>query len=234
MTNSMHITKRPLLFSALLCGLLLDPVRAAAQIWASKADAIERLAPLLDLKPGSTVAEIGAGNGSVALAAAGKVGPAGHVYATEIDPAALEKIRNRVSESGLANLTVVNSSSDDTRLPVGCCDAIYMIGVYHHFTAPMETDASIYRALRPGGRLAVVDFFPAFLLKPWTPKGVPENRGGHGIPPPVLEDELTRSGLKLVQVYDPWGSSWFLHNYCAVFIKPGAVANRDSAGARAP
>ena len=229
-----RLVKGSMLLSFLLCGCgLLDPVPASAQLWGSKASEIEKLAPLLDLKPGSTVAEIGAGNGAVAIAAAEKVGPSGHVYATEIDPAELLKIRDKVSVSGLGDVTVIESSSDETRLPDDCCDAIYMIGVYHHFTEPLKTDASIFRALRPGGKLVVVDFRPALLLKPWTPKGVPANRGGHGIPEDILEDELARSGFKLVQIYDPWGNSWFLHNYCAVFTKPGSV-DRDTIGSGTP
>jgi ubiquinone/menaquinone biosynthesis C-methylase UbiE len=213
--------------------IFLDPIPVGAQIWGSKASEIEKLAPLLDLKPGSTVAEIGAGNGSVAIAAAEKDGPGRHVYATEIDPVLLQKIRDKVSVAGLGNVTVVQSSSDDTGLPAGCCDAVYMIGVYHHFTEPLKTDASIYRALRPGGKLVIVDFHPSLLLKPWAPEGVPANRGGHGIPPEILEDELTRSGFKVAQIYDRWGSSWFLHNYCVVFTKPSAV-DRDAITSPAP
>ena len=233
-TTSARLAKKSLLLSLLLCGCgLLTPVPAAAQLWGSKASEIDNLAPLLDLRPGSAVAEIGAGNGSVALAAAEKVGPSGHVYATEIDPAQLQKIRDKVSESGLGNVAVVESSSDDTRLPADCCDAIYMIGVYHHFTEPLKTDASIFRALRPGGRLVIVDFRPALMLSPWTPEGVPANRGGHGIPEDILEAELTRSGFKVAQTYDPWGNSWFLSNYCVVFTKP-ASADRDAIGSRSP
>lgn len=225
---------RSLFILTLLSGWgLLDPFRAAAQFWGSKASEIERLEPLMDLKPGSTVAEIGAGNGAVALAAAEKVGPSGHVYATEIDPVQLQRIRDKVSTSSVSNVTVVETTPDDTRLPPACCDAIYMIGVYHHFTEPLKTDASIFRALRPGGKLVIVDFRPSLWLKPWTPKGVPANRGGHGIPPNILQDELTGAGFTLAQTYDPWGNSWFLRNYCVVFTKPGA-AGGDPIGSRAP
>ena len=211
---------RPLLLLA--CAALFIPSPAWAQFWATKGSAIEKIAPLLGLKPGSTVAEIGAGNGAVAIAAARKVGPAGHVYATEIDPRRLRQIRDAVSRAGLHNVTVVRSVPGDTRLPARCCDSAYMIGVYHHFTEPFQTDGSIFRALKPGGRLVVIDFRPALLLKPWTPKGIPTNRGGHGIPPRILEDELTRSGFRIKHVYEHWGSSWFLSNYCVVLMKPVA------------
>src|SRR5258708_3096832 len=112
-TKSARLAKKSLLLSLLLsASWLLTPFPPPAQLWGSKASEIDNLAPLLDLKPGSAVAEIGAGNGSVALAAAEKVGPSGHVYATEIDPAQLQKIRDKVSESGLGNVAVVESSSD--------------------------------------------------------------------------------------------------------------------------
>jgi SAM-dependent methyltransferase len=95
-----------------------------------------------------------------------------------------------------------------------------MVGVYHHFTDPIPSDASIFRALRPGGRLVINDFRPSWWLKPWTPRGIPSNRGGHGIPEHILEDEVTGAGFRIVHAYDHWGDSWFLSNYCVVFEKP--------------
>jgi len=104
-----------------------SPVRAHA--WTSGTDCPEladRIATLLDVKPGATVAEIGAGHGYMAVRMAEKVGPAGHVYATEIDPDELVEIPRRAADAGLANLTVVTASDTDTGLAPGCCDAIYM------------------------------------------------------------------------------------------------------------
>lgn len=231
MTISTLLT-RSLLILVLLSGWdLLQPVRAAAQFWGSTGEEIEKLAPLMDLKPGSTVAEVGAGNGAVAIIAAGKVGPTGHVYATEIDPVELQRIRDKAAKADLHNVTVVESAPDDTKLPPACCDAIYMIGVYHHFTMALEIDTSMFRALKPGGKLVVVDFRPSLWLKPWTPKGIPANRGGHGIPPKILESELEDAGFKIAKVIDPWGNSWFLSNYCVVFTKPG---ENDAIGSRTP
>ena len=195
-------------------------LQGCSRVCGSKASEMDNLAPLLELRPGSTIAEIGAGSGAVAVAAAQRVGPSGHVYATEIDRSRLSQIRAAAEAAGLSNLTVVESTASDTRLPAGCCEGIYMIGVYHHFTEPFASDASIFRALRNGGRLVVVDFRPSLLLKPWTPEGVPANRGGHGIPPSILEDELTRSGFQISRAIEPWGSSWLLSNYCLVFTKP--------------
>jgi ubiquinone/menaquinone biosynthesis C-methylase UbiE len=220
MTSPVTIIAGPMAASSLLAAGLVALCPVAAFAWGSRAAEIEKIAPLLALRPGSVVAEIGAGNGAVSVAAAEKVGPTGHVYSTEIDSKALARIRKAVARAGLQNVTVVQARTDDTGLPAACCDAIYMIGVYHHITDPVATDASIFRALRPGGKLVIVDFRPTLWLRLFTPKGIPANRGGHGIPEKILEDEVTRAGFQIERKFDHWGNSWFLSNYCVVFRKP--------------
>ena len=92
-----------------------------------------------------------------------------------------------------------------------------MRAVYHHLTQPAEIDASIFQALKPGGRLAVIDFPPQKLLSVFFPvKGVPSNRGGHGIPQKVLIDELTAAGFQVVSVPKGWPGA----GYCVVFRRP--------------
>ena len=199
---------------------IADLLPATVFAWGSKASELDKLAPLMSLKPGSTVAEIGAGTGAVSIAAARQVGPSGHVYCNEIDPSNLRKIRAAVAKAELKNVTVIEAKEEDTGLPAGCCDAVFMIGVYHHITQPLPTDASILRALKPGGRLLIVDFRPTLWLWLFTPKGIPANRGGHGIPEEVLEGELSQSGFERVETFDRWGNSWFLSNYCVVYRKP--------------
>ena len=60
------------------------------------------------------------------------------------------------------------------------CD-LHARGAYHHLTDPKDIDASLYRALKPSGELAILDFRATWLLAPWTPRGIPANRGGHGV-----------------------------------------------------
>ncbi|MGH7779597.1 MAG: class I SAM-dependent methyltransferase [Candidatus Binataceae bacterium] len=215
-----------LVLAALVVAFFASP--ASAAFWSSNAAQLDKLAPLIELKSGSIVAEIGAGNGAVTIAAAERVGPTGHVFSTEIGSEAVDEIKNAAAKAGLANVTVVQATASDTGLPVACCDAVFMIGVYHHFTDPIPTDASIFRALRPGGRLVIQDFRPAWWLKPWTPKGIPSNRGGHGIPEPILEGEVTGAGFRIVHAYDHWGDSWMLNNYCVVFQKPADASSAAS------
>jgi SAM-dependent methyltransferase len=84
------------------------------------------------------------------------VGRSGWVYATEVDPGKLARLR-KVAGHHL-NFRVVGGPEVDLGLPETCCDSIVLRGVYHHVTKPLEIDASLRRSLKPGGRLAVIDF----------------------------------------------------------------------------
>ena len=175
-----------------------------------------RLFSVTELGWGMNVAEIGAGKGELSLLAARRVGPSGHVWSTEIDGARVKEIRRRAEKEGFKNVTVLEGSESDTNLPSQCCDVLFLRGVYHHFTRPVELDASMLRALRPGGRLAVIDFAPRWYLAPWKPRGVPANRGGHGIPSQVLIDELQGAGFLTARVIEDWPGRM----YCVVVRKP--------------
>ena len=174
---------------------------------------IQRLAALMQWKPGSIVADIGAGDGHYSFAAAERVGAAGKVYATEIDTKKLEELRAEVAKRKLQNVIVVESKEADTNLPSACCDAIFLRRVYHHLTKPGEFDAGLARSLKPGGRLAIIDFAPRSGLDPV--EGVPSNRGGHGIPQKIMIEELTAAGLQVEKIENDWPGD----DYCVVFVK---------------
>src|ERR1700719_1697908 len=139
--------------------------------------------------PASTAADIGAGAGRYACAAAKLVGDSGKVFATEIDQGKLAKLRSEVTKRHLNNVIVLESKEADTNLPSECCDAIFLRRVYHHLTRPAEFDAALVRSLKPGGRLAIIEFPPRSGLEPV--EGVPANRGGHGIPHNSAIPEIT-------------------------------------------
>ena len=202
--------------SRLLLVLLLTGVAAAilaVQTSANAADEIKRLALLMEWKPGTTVADIGAGDGAYSFAAAEHLGASGKVYATEIDRKKLEELRAEVRKRKLQNVVVVDSNAADTKLPTGCCEAIFLRHVYHHLTKPTEFDANLVRSLKPGGRLAIIDFPPRSGLDPV--EGVPSNRGGHGIPQKLVIEELTAAGLQMEKVVRDWPDD----SYCVLFWK---------------
>ena len=179
-----------------------------------------RIMGVLDLKAGMTVGEVGAGKGEMAVLLAQELGSGGHLFATEIDTDNLDDIRDRVTDAVLDIVTVIEAGKKETNLAPECCDAIFMRKVYHHFTDPAEINASLFEALRPGGVLAVIDFSPS-LWNFWLPRpdGVPENRGGHGMPRDLLIAELASAGFTLEQVVDEWWR-WPVHGYCVLVRKP--------------
>ena len=175
---------------------------------------IPRLAGLMQWKAGTVVADIGAGDGTYSFETAKIVGASGRVYATEIDEAKLKELRENIAKRRITNVTVVEGSADDTKLPSDCCDAIFLRHVYHHITQPEAFDKNLLRSLKPGARLAIIDFPPNNSYG--HVEGVPANRGGHGIPQKIMVDELTSTGFRAEQTNDHWSGS----DYCVIFVKP--------------
>ncbi len=175
------------------------------------------MATLLKWHLGSVVAEIGAGNGKLTVAAAHRVGPSGRVYSTEIDENTLVHLEELAAKE--KDITVIRGAEAKTNLPPACCDSIFMRFVYHHLTKPAEIDASLFQSLKPGGRLAVIDENPREGTS--IPEGVPKNRGGHGVPEGILINELTAAGFTVDADLKHWVSRDAYHDvYCVVFRKP--------------
>jgi predicted methyltransferase len=172
----------------------------------------DRLAKLLNWQPGSVVADIGAGEGQMTLAASKCVGAAGRVYTTELDAKMLAHLEELAAKEN--NIAALKATETETGLPPECCDSIFLRFVYHHLSKPAEIDASLFRSLKPGGLLAVIDEEP----RPGSsiPEGVPKNRGGHGMPQKLMIDELAAAGFQVVTALDDWPN----HSYCVVFRKP--------------
>jgi ubiquinone/menaquinone biosynthesis C-methylase UbiE len=157
------------------------------------------------------VADVGAGNGELTAILAAEVGRSGRVYSSDIDPGSLDRVRAAVGAAGHTNVTLLLSEAGNANLPDGCCDAIVMRRVYHHLTDAAAINASLLRALRPGGVLAVIDF-PAPL--PWPPVL------NHGADVSRVVAEVVASGFVQVRVIDDWPGRGPLPSYCAVFTKP--------------
>ena len=175
------------------------------------------LATLLDLGPQSRIADVGAGDGRFTVPLARQLLPDGYIYATEIDLERLEDIELAVARASLDNVTILESSADDTGLPPNCCDGVFLRTVYHHLTEPSTLVNDLFNAVRPGGRLVIIDFPPSGVLSFIARvEGVPDNRGGHGVTPDIVVEEVTAAGFTLEDRIDEWRGG----NYALVFTKP--------------
>jgi SAM-dependent methyltransferase len=112
----------------------------------------------IDIKPGMTVAEVGAGTGYVALRMAKRVGPDGRVYANDLQPEMLDKLRQNAAKAGLANVQTVLGGETDPKLPAGRMDLIILVDVYHEFSQPQKMLQGIRAALKPDGRLVLLEY----------------------------------------------------------------------------
>ncbi len=178
--------------------------------WSARGNAekeVSRLVHRLELEPGMTAAEIGAGRGALTVAMARRLSPNGRMFSTDLEPDRVADIREAVNEAGMENVQVLEGRKSVAGLPSACCDAIFMSKVYHHFTDPETMNRSFFDSLRPGGRLAVIDFEPAG-WQIWLrhPSGVPEDRGGHGMPRDLLIQELKAAGFTIEhEIAEWWG-----------------------------
>ena len=170
---------------------------------------VERLARVLDIEPGDTVADVGAGDGWLSIEIANRVSESGHVFATELSADRRDDIRAAVAAAGLDNVTAVEAGERETNLAPECCDAIFLRRVYHHLTDTAAMNASFHASLKPGGRLAVIELEFEGLLRPF--------RGSeHWIDDAQVVAEVTAAGLTHVETFDwPLGA-----HYAAVFRKP--------------
>jgi ubiquinone/menaquinone biosynthesis C-methylase UbiE len=193
-----HPSLRLAAAAGLVLGLLLAPaLPALAQ---SDREDAARVIEALGIGPGSSVAEIGAGSGALTVAVARAVGPSGRVYSNELDPRQRAATERAVKSAGLDNVTVVEGRSAETNLPAGCCEALFMRDVYHHFDDKLLMSRSLLATLAPGGRLAILDFAP---------------RNGHGMPADDVRETLERAGFTQVRL-EASAARWYL----VVAVKP--------------
>ena len=178
-----------------------------------------RLVDALGVRPGDRVADIGAGDGSHAVAVAKIVGERGEVLATELDPDRRRALAGTVALAHATNVRVVEAAPDATNLPDRCCRAIYMRTMLHHVNDRAAFATDVVRSVEPGGRIAVIDFAPGHL---WF------HGGDHGVGPDDVVAVFTAAGCTLVQRNDQWGGPTFLLVFeCGEGRKhPTAVSSR--------
>jgi ubiquinone/menaquinone biosynthesis C-methylase UbiE len=118
----------------------------------------EAIVAAVGLKPGMAVADVGAGTGLFTRPFADVVGPEGKVYAVDISRPFLDHIAREARKRGQSQVQTIQGTQDTTNLPPGSVDVAFLCDVYHHLEQHPKVLASIHRALRPGGRLIVIEF----------------------------------------------------------------------------
>jgi predicted methyltransferase len=156
-----------------------------------KRDAWQRPAEVFDalaVKPGHRVADIGSGYGYFTFRLAARVGAEGKVYAVDIDEEAINKVRQRKERENLAQVEPILGATDDPRLP-NDLDAVLIVDTYHEFREYDRMMQAVFRALKPGGLLAIIDGE--------GPSGRPrtEYHRLHTIPAELVREEVARHGF---------------------------------------
>lgn len=163
----------------------------------------ERMLANLGVKKGMTVCDMGCGNGFYSLQLATMVGPKGRVLAVDIQPEMLKLLRDRMEKQGIENITPILGSLHNPRLPTGTVDIMLCVDVYHEFSHPEHMLRHMRDALKPDGRVALLEFrledpdVPIKLLHKMSKKQILK--------------EFPASGYQLVEEYDelPWQHMMF-------------------------
>jgi ubiquinone/menaquinone biosynthesis C-methylase UbiE len=113
----------------------------------------------MGVQPGMTVADVGTGVGYMLPFLSRRVGPEGRVIAEDIFDDFLSAARQHAEETGLTNVTFVKGTESDPMLPEGAVDIVLALDVYHHFNYPEKMLAGIHKALKPGGKLVIVEYY---------------------------------------------------------------------------
>jgi SAM-dependent methyltransferase len=142
-------------------GRRLFPPEALGELEGPDRDAWQKPDLIMDalgIGEGSVVADLGAGGGWFTVRLARRVGPNGRVYAQDVQPQMLEAIRRRVQREGLDNVSYVRGDSDDPKLRSRSVDVILIVDAYHEIGHPEELLRKVATALKPTGRIGIVEF----------------------------------------------------------------------------
>lgn len=172
-------------FASLSLGILAQDSGSARDAWQRP----EEVMDALGIQAGTVVADVGSGDGYFSFHLARRVGAGGRVYAVDIDQDALDKLRREADKEGLEQIEIIRGATDDPRLPPESVDVVLVVNAYHEMRDYDAMLAGFYRALRPGGRLAIIDGG----IEPGQPRDDYFSR--HRVPKEVVREEAERAGF---------------------------------------
>lgn len=174
----------------------------------------EKMIEALKIPQGATVADVGAGAGYTSLRLARHVGPNGVVLATDVQPRMLEMLIRNAEKAGIENITPILCSQTYTGLPPGAVDLILMVDVYHEMSNPEASLKGLRRALKPNGRLVLVEFRAEDPDVPIKPE--------HKMSVEQVRREIEPKGFRLKEAPDflPWQHILIFEKNDEAAVKP--------------
>ena len=173
----------------------------------------EQILNAIQLKPGMAVADIGSGTGLYLRPLSRSVGEPGKVYAVDISAKFVKHLRDRAKEEKLGNVETVLCSDRDVNLKPDSIDRAFICDVYHHFEYPESSLKSVYRAMRAGGKLVLVDFHREPAVSPERKQWL---RGHIRAPLETFKQEIVEAGFQFEEQVSIDG---FSENYLLRFSK---------------
>jgi predicted methyltransferase len=202
MTNILRVRVRFLILMAAVAAVTgaVVPGPWSAECQRERWQKVDEIFEAMDVRPGATVADIGAGGGFFTTRLSKAVEPGGRVFAVDVSEEQLQRLREKVAEAGIVNVTVVEGAADDPRLPPGTLDAALIVNAYHEMNEHQAMLGAIRRALKPDGRLVLVE--------PISDRRRGETRAeqvrSHEIAPEHAVADARAAGFRIVGLRDPF------------------------------
>jgi ubiquinone/menaquinone biosynthesis C-methylase UbiE len=151
----------------------------------------ERVVEVLEVSTGSRLADVGSGGGYFVFRLAEAVGPDGHVYAVDVDAGLHELLEEEANRRGVTNIETILAAPDDPRLPEDGVDLLFTCNTYHHLPDRVAYFSGLRDRIRPGGRVAIIEY---------TPEGPAGKR--HSTSADVIRGEMVEAGYEVVAEHD--------------------------------
>lgn len=155
----------------------------------------DRILDALSLRPGQNVADIGAGGGYFSLRFAEVVGRKGQVYATDTNSEFLEFVRESANKGWLSNIRTILITESGLELPEKSLDLVFIRNVYHHLQNRVEYFRKLRALLKPGGRVAIIEYKRGGLFSF-------RRIFGHHVPREIIAEEMKEAGYRLKENFD--------------------------------
>ncbi len=190
----MAVVRKLLSITLIVSGLFISQAQGEDQeAYEKRLNKLQPPGKVMDaigVKPGMLIGEVGAGNGRYAVKMAKRVGPLGKIYANDINPGKINYLNLRCKRDGITNIETIRGTVIDPKLPKEKLDIVYLINTFHHLDKPVELMKNIIPALKPRGRLVIIEHET-------------EKSGymdGHSTPKKTVIKQAREAGFKLERI----------------------------------